>query len=371
MKFSVSKNDLQNAISTVIKAVPVKSNLTNADCILVDAKDDEIRLVANNSEMAIECICTGRVLEEGSVCLESKMFQELIRKLPDDLIEVECDKNYLTTVHYKDNKYDLIGKETDTFNDIPVFDYKEHLDIFEFSLKEIIRQTIFSISDNEANKTLRGELFEIKDGILRVVSLDGQRVSIRRIEIEDKSLNKKIIVPGKSLNDLFNILGKESNGMATMHFTDNHLIVTFESTTFVTRLIDGEFFNIDNVLSKEYSTKITINKKELYDCVDRSTIFAREGDKKAIVLSIGENIIEMYMNSSKGSMREKIEIEKSGNDLKIGFNPKYLTDALRAIDDETIHLYLSTPKSPLFIRDDADSFTYMILPVNLGVEGDR
>ncbi|MCR4813516.1 MAG: DNA polymerase III subunit beta [Lachnospiraceae bacterium] len=368
MNFVVSKSDFQNAISTVIKAVPLKSNLSNADCILIEARMEEVRLVANNMEMAIECIIPAKVLEEGKICMESKFLQDTIRKFPEDDINISCDNHLKTTIICESIVYSVSGKETETFNDIPNFDIKEHMTIKEFSLKEIIRQTIFSISDNEANKTLRGELFEIKDGTLRVISLDGQRVSIRKIEIEDKEINKKIIVPGKSLNDLFNIIGKDAESEAVLHFTDNHLIITFGNTTFVTRLIDGEFFNIDNVLSKDYSTKITINKKKLYDCVDRSTTIAREGDKKAIVFSIGDNLMEIYMNSAIGSMNEKIEVEKEGNDLKIGFNPKYLIDALKVIDDENIHLYFTSPKSPCFIRNDEETYIYMILPVNLSVD---
>ena len=368
MNFVVSKSDLQNAISTVIKAVPLKSNLTNADCILVDARMEEVRLVANNMEMAIECIIPAKVLEEGKVCLESKIFQEMIRKLPDDEVNVVCEKNLGITIICGSAVFKITGRETETFNDIPSFDIKEHLTLKEMSLKEIIRQTIFSISNNESNKTLRGELFDIKDGTLRVISLDGQRVSIRKIEINDSELKKKIIVPGSSLNDLFNILGKEAESDVVLHFTDNHLVVTFENTTFVTRLIDGEFFNVDNVISKDYATKVTINKRRLYDCVDRSTIIAREGDKKAIIFNITENNMEIYMNSTVGSMRENIDMEKEGNDLKIGFNPKYLTDALKVIDDENIHLYFNSPKSPCFIRDDAESYIYMVLPVNLSVD---
>ena len=369
MNLSVSKMSLFNAINKVIKAVPSKSNLSNADCILLDAANDELRLVANNLELAIECIIPATVLEDGKVCLESKMFADIIRKTPDDDIKISTDRNLSTTIQSGSFSMNYMGKETDTFNDIPKFDYKDHMDISEYSLKEVIRQTIFSTSENEANKTLSGELFEIKDGILRVVSLDGQRVSIRRIEINDDSLNKKIIVPGRSLNELFKILGGDTEKTVTLHFTDNHLIVCFDNTTLVTRLIDGDFFNIDNVLTKDYETKVTINKKLLYDSVDRSTLFASDGDKRAIVLTIKDGVVELRMKSTKGSMDESIEIEKEGNDLKIGFNPKFLLDALHVIDDENIRLYFVSPKSPCFIRDDADSYTYMILPVNLGVEG--
>lgn len=369
MKLSVSKMSLFNAINKVIKAVPSKSNLSNADCILLDAANDELRLVANNLELAIECIIPATVLEDGKVCLESKMFADWIRKMPDDDIKISTDRNLSTTINCGNVSVNYMGKETDTFNDLPKFDYKDHMDISEYSLKEVIIQTIFSTSENEANKTLSGELFEIKEGILRVVSLDGQRVSIRRIEISDNSLNKKIIVPGRSLNELFKILGGDTEKSVTLHFTDNHLIVCFDNTTLVTRLIDGDFFNIDNVLTKDYETKVTINKKLMFESVDRSTLLASDGDKRAIVLNIKDGVMELRMKSTKGSMDENIEIEKEGNDLRIGFNPKFLMDALHVIDDEKIHLYFVSPKSPCFIRDDADSYTYMILPVNLGVEG--
>ena len=369
MNFSIAKDVLQSAISTVIKAVPTKSNLANSDCIMIDAGMDEVRLVANNSEMLIQYIAPARVLEEGKICLDSKFFQDLVRKLPDEDINIISDERYnLRFLCGESIDYEYNGKSADTFSDIPKFEIKDSFELKELSLKELIRQTIFSISDNESNKTLRGELFEIKNGVLRVVSLDGQRVSIRRIEINDKELNKKVIVPGRSLNDLFNILGKEAEGEVTIHFTDNHMIAVFESTTFVTRLIEGEFFNVDNVITKDYSTKIKINKKDLYDGVDRSTIIAREGDKKAIVFTVNEDVMNIRMNSSSGKMNEKINIEKEGNDLKIGFNPKFLTDALKVIDDENIYLYMTSPKSPCFIRDDEDSYTYMILPVNLSAD---
>lgn len=369
MNFSISKEVLQTAISTVIKAVPTKSNLANSDCIMIDAGTDEVRLVANNSEMLIQYIAPARVLEEGKVCLDSKFFQEMVRKLPDEDINIIGDDKYnLRFLCGKNIDFEYTGRSADTFSDIPKFEIQNSFELKELSLKEIIRQTIFSISDNESNKTLRGELFDIKNGFLRVVSLDGQRVSIRRIEINDSDITKKIIVPGKSLNDLYNILGKETDDEVTLHFTDNHLIATFKNTTFVTRLIDGEFFNVDNVITKDYSTKMKVNKRSIYECVDRSTIIAREGDKKAIVFNIKDDIIDIHMNSSMGKMNEKMEIEKEGNDLKIGFNPKFLTDALKVIDDENIYLYFSSPKSPCFIRDDEETYTYMILPVNLSAD---
>ena len=132
----------------------------------------------------------------------------------------------------------------------------------------------------------------------------------------------------------------------------------------VSRLIEGEYFKIDQMLSSDYETKVIIHKKELLDCIDRATLLIKEGDKKPIIINITDGSMELKINSTVGSMDEEIDIEKMGKDLMIGFNPKFLIDALRVIDDETITIYLVNPKAPCFIRDEENNYIYLILPVN-------
>ena len=167
------------------------------------------------------------------------------------------------------------------------------------------------------------------------------------------------------LKDRIIFLSGEIDDQVSLYFTKNHILFEFDQTIVVSRLIEGEYFRIDQMLSSDYDTKISVNKKEFLNCIDRATLLVREGDKKPIVIEISDHKMELKIDSSMGSMNEEIDIDKEGKDILIGFNPKFLIDALKVIDDETIHLYLMNPKAPCFIRDDDETYTYLILPVNI------
>ena len=197
-----------------------------------------------------------------------------------------------------------------------------------------------------------------------MVSLDGHRMSIRKITLKDNYDDIKVIVPGKTLNEISKILNGDNESEVLIYFSKNHILFEFDSTVVVSRLIEGEYFRIEQMLSSDYETKISINKKNFLDNIDRATIFVRENDKKPIILNITDGTMELKMNSSFGSMNSQIPIQKAGKDIMIGFNPKFLMDALRIIDDEEVDLYMMNPKSPCFIKDSDENYIYLILPVN-------
>ena len=228
----------------------------------------------------------------------------------------------------------------------------------------MIRQTIFSIADTESNKLMTGELFEVEDNILKVVSLDGHRISIRKIELKDNYDHKKVVVPGKTLTEISKILSGDAESEVQIYFAENHIVFEFDQTVVVSRLIEGEYFRIEQMLSSDYETKVHINKKELLNCIDRATLLVKEGDKRPIIIQIGDETMELKIQSQLGSMDEEIFITKEGKDLLIGFNPKFLIDALRVIDDEEVALYFMNAKAPCFIKDEKESYVYLILPVN-------
>ena len=149
-----------------------------------------------------------------------------------------------------------------------------------------------------------------------------------------------------------------------MFLTDNHIVFEFDDTTVVSRLIEGEYFKIEQMLSSDYETKVKINKRELLDCIDRATLLVKEGDKKPIIMNVTDGNMELKINSFIGSMNEDIDIVKEGKDILIGFNPKFFIDALRVIDEEEVSLYMVNPKAPCFNSDDEVKFIYLILPVN-------
>ena len=365
MKIICSKLNLQKSVNIALKAVPSKTTMPILECILIDATANQIKFTSNDMELGIETIVDGRIEEKGMIALDAKIFYEIIRRLPDSEVTIKTDENFTAFITCEKAKFNIPGKSGEDFAYLPVIEKDEALTISQFTLKEMIRQTIFSIAVNENNKLMTGELFEIKDNYLKIVSLDGHRIAIRRMQLKKNYSDRKLVVPGKTLSEISKILSGEIDDLVSIYFTKNHILFEFDQTMVVSRLIEGEYFRIDQMLSSDYETKLSINKKEFLDCIDRATLLVREGDKRPIIITITDNKMELKIDSVMGSMSEDIDITKDGKDIIIGFNPKFLIDALRVIDDETIHMYLVNPKAPCFIRDDEEIYTYLILPVNI------
>ena len=364
MKLICSKASLLKGVSIVSKAVPSRTTMPILNCILIDASANEIKLTANDMELGIETVIEGEIVERGIIALDAKFFSEIVRKLPDNDVVIESDDTFQTTITCEKAKFNIVGKSGEDFSYLPYLEKNESISISQFTLKDVVRQTIFSIADNDTNKLMTGELFEINENRLRVVSLDGHRISIRNIELKESYSPLKVVVPGKTLQEISKILTGEAEDMVDIFFADNHILFEFDETKVVSRLIEGEYFHIDQMLSSDYDTKVKINKREFLSCIDRATLLIREGDKKPIILNIQDGSLQLKINSFVGSMNEEIEIEKEGKDLLIGFNPKFFIDALRVIDDEEVTLYMVNPKAPCFIKDDAGTYVYLILPVN-------
>ncbi len=369
MKLICSKSELLKSVNIVMKAVPSKTTMPILQCILIDASANIIKFTSNDMELGIETIVEGSIEEKGIVALDAKIFSEIVRKLPDNDVTIVTDEKQNTTITCEKAKFNIPGQSGEDFSYLPFIEKNEGVQISQFTLKELIRQTIFSIAVNENNKLMTGELFQIANNTLRVVSLDGHRISIRKIPLKNECSDKKVVVPGKTLNEISKILSGETEDMVDIYFAENHILFEFDNTKVVSRLIEGEYFKIDQMLSSDYETKVTLNKKEFLDSIDRATLLVKEGDKKPIIITINDEGMELRIDSQIGSMKEDIDINKMGKDIMIGFNPKFLIDALKVIDDEEIHIYLMNPKAPCFIRDDAGQYVYLILPVNFNSVG--
>ena len=364
MKLVCSKLNLLNGVNIVSKAVPSKTTMSILQCIMIDATNNKIKLIANDMELGIETLIEGDIVEKGQIALDAKIFLEIVRKLPDNDVTILTDNSLKTVISCEKAKFTIIGKSGEDFSYLPSIERIDSVIMSQFTLKEVIRQTIFSIADNDNNKLMTGELFEINGDTLKVVSLDGHRISIRKIDLKNIYPSRKVVVPGKTLNEISKILPGDADEDVSIFFTGKHVVFEFDKTTVVSRLIEGEYFRIDQMLSSDYETKVTVNKRELLECIDRATLLIKEGDKKPIIINIMDDVMELKINSTIGSMNEDIDISKQGKDLVIGFNPKFMIDALKVIDDEEIDIYLVNPKAPCFIRNIQEKYIYLILPVN-------
>ena len=365
MKLICSQADLLKGVNTVMKAVPTRTTMSILECILIDASANQIKLMANDMELGIETTVEGTIEERGIIAIEAKMLYNIVSNLnSNSAISITTDDSYKVLIVSEGAKFNISGKSGEDFSRVPFVEKNESIRLSQFTLKEVIRQTLFSIADNDNNKLMTGELFEINENELKVVSLDGHRISIRNIELKESYPHKKVVVPGKTLKEISKIISGSTEDEVFIYITNNHILFEFEKTTVVSRLIEGEYFKIDQMLSSAYETKVKINKKQLLDSIVRGTLLVVESDKKPIIMNVTDDNMNVKINSYQGNMEENIMIEKEGKDIMIGFNPKFFIDALRVIDEEKVSLYMVNPKAPCYIKDDEGKFIYVILPVN-------
>ena len=307
MKLVCKKSDLITGINIVMKAVSSKTTMSILECILIDATEGVIKFTANDMELGIETKVEGEIIEAGSIAIDAKIFSEIVRKLPDNDVVIEVNDETKANITCENSKFNILVKSADDFSYLPEIEKKDKITLSQFALKELIRQTIFTVNDADKNKILTGELFEVMGNKLKVVALDKFRIAIRNMELKEDYGNFKVLVPGKSLNE--------------------------------------------------------INKKEMANCIDRATLLIKEGDKKPVFLTIKDTEMELSINTFIGSMDESIPIVREGSDMMISFNPKFLIDILRVLDSEEVNIYFTNPKAPCFIRDDENSYIYVVLPV--------
>ena len=361
---SLSKTSLVNAINIAVKAVPARTSLPILECFLLKSEGGKVTLTANDMEMAI---CTGVSNSEGGdgkIAIDARLFSEIIRKLPEEEVRMSVDEKLQVTITSGKARFVVAGKDAADFVDMPSIEAGDPVVISQFTLREMISQTIFSIAANESNKMMTGELMEISGDRLRLAALDGHRIAIRNCGLGDSYERRSVIVPGKTLGDISRILTGNTEDMVEIFFSRNYIQFCFGDTVVLSRLIEGEYFRINQMISDNYETKLTFNRRELLDCIERSVLLIRENDKKPLIMDITDFGVTLSLTSIIGSMKEDVEAQKEGKNMAIGFNPRFLIEALRAISDEEITLYMSNSRAPGFIKDAEGSYIYLILPVN-------
>jgi hypothetical protein len=368
MLIKINQSDLIKSINIVIKAISTKTTLPILECIVIKTVENGIKLIANDMELGIETILSGEIIKEGSIALNSRLFSDIVRKLPNNLVEINTDDNYKATIKCGKSVFTISGQSIEEFPVLPQIEKIKSITLSQFSLKEMIRQTIFSISNNENMKVMTGELIEINNNNLRIIALDGHRISIRKIALEGEHENIKAVVPGKTLSEISKILSSEIADEVTIYFSNKHIVFEFSNTTVNSRLIDGEFYNVDQMISSDYETKININRRELLENMDSALPFITEKEKKPVILNITENNMNISIKTTVGNMNTDIELVKEGKDILIGFNPVLIMDALKVVEDENIDIYLFNSKAPCFIKNKEESYLYIILPVNFNPE---
>lgn len=363
MIFSCEKIILQEAIDIVQKAASNKTTYPILEGILIEASYNNVTLTATDLDFGIETHISADVKKPGSIVLNSKLLGDFIRKLPNDVITFTVVDNE-ATINCLKSEFVIIGNEAKDFPLLPTINENSMYEIAQDTLKNMIRQTIFAISQDETRPVLAGILFEVNKSTLRFVALDGYRLSMASVPIESDN-EISAVIPGKSLSEIFKIL-VPSEDKVSITFTPNHILFNLGQTKIISKLLNGEFINYKQIIPDEYKLRAKVKVSELTNAIERASLLAREGKTNLIRFDVNDDHIAITSNSQLGKVHEEVNIELEGQTIKIAFNAKYLSDVLRIIDSDEIYLEFTSPVSPCIIKKvDSQDYIYLVLPVRL------
>lgn len=375
MKLVCSKTVLNDIVNTVQKAIGAKTSHPILECIKIEAQSDgHVVFTANSIELCIEYTTEITVYEIGSIALPSKIFGEIVRRLPEGEVKITTDeKNYITDIECEQSKFNIQGMGVEDFPDVPIVDEEYRTSLLQKELKQIIRKVFPFISLLETRKpVLTGALFDFKGDKLSVVATDSHRLAVINVPVEINTLPKKFVVPGSTLSKVSQLLGDEDETVDII-VSSKSILFDFGDFQVYSRLLEGEFLKYEVILSAANSIKVVADKQRIVNSLERASLIINDDlsskteNKMPVRLNISYNKIEISCKTVKGYVNDVVEVQQEGGDLLIGLNCRFMLDALNACDDENVVMEFSAPTSGCFIRpeDGSDKYTYMVLPVRL------
>ena len=368
MKFICEKEKILKAINSVVKGVSSRTTMPILEGILIQTNDNEIKLTTYDLEIGIEYIMNCNVEQQGNTVVNATMFSEIIRKLPDSDIKITINDNNLLVIECEGSLYKLATMNSEEFPELPKINIENSIEIEQKTLKDMIRKTIFAVSIEENRPIFTGCLFEINNNRLNVVAVDGFRLALKSTLINSTS-NFNAVIPGKTLNEVNKIV-EDSLDLIKIGVSKNQALFEMNNCKIVTRLLEGEFLNYNNVIPSNWETRVRANRINLQQCFERISLISSstmEKEKKypvKLLVDIGK--ITISCTNQTGDAKEELYLQTEGKNLEIGFNPKFFGDALKAIEDEEVFVDFGSNISPCVVRPiSADNYVYMILPIKL------
>ena len=367
MKFTCEKYELQNAVTVAMRAAASKSPIPALEGILINAEPDSVKITGFDLKKGIYTTIDANVRECGSIVLSAKLFGEMIRRMPDGTVSIEADEKQLSVnVKCGQSEYNFIGISPEEYPELPSVDKINNIVLPQTILKNMITKTIFAVSDSEVRPVYTGILFEVEDKQLTLVAVDGYRLAKRVESIDSGKLeNCTFIVPGTTLTDVERICNDEG-GDVEIAVGAKHVSFVIGNTVVVSRRLEGDFLNYRRSLPTVFENTVKVNRAEFMEAIERVAIIVSEKNSNPVRLHITSGKIELLCLTPIGRA-DDICLCEGGQELEIGFNSRYLMDALKAATDEELLVDFNTASSPCVIcaPDSNESYRYMILPVRL------
>ena len=367
MKFSCERSDLLAAVNIAAKAASSKSPIPALEGILIETGMDCVKLTGYDLKKAIYTKAEARVWENGSVVLGARIFGDIIRSLPDGTVSIKTD-GLNVSITCEKSDFNIVGTDAADYPELPAIESSTGVSLPQGLLSEMIRQTIFAVSDNESRPVYTGELFEISGDELTVVSVDGYRLALRKEKVEGAGEDCSFIVPGSALSDLEKLCAA-TDDMVSIALGSKHISFTIGDTVLLSRRLEGEFLNYKKTVPSSFNVEVTALRTGLQRTVERVSLIIDDKIKNPLRCTFGLNEIRTVCATALGKAEDTCPVDGDGGELEIGFNNRYLLDALKAAPAEEVKVCLNSGSSPCVIRPcEGDEFLYMILPVRLKAE---
>ncbi len=364
MNFICSKQKLQEGISIVTKAITGKTTLPLLEGIYIEATKDGLTLIGSDMDVSIETKVEADVITEGKIVIDSKLFSEIIRKLPNSDVKIEITDNDLIQVSCEKSVFNLVFMNPSDYPMLPMINEDITVEVPQNLLKNMIKGTSFAIAQDEARPILQGILFEVKDRQLNLVALDGYRLAIRT-EVLDIDNNIEVVIPGKTLNEVSKII-EDNSDIVKITFTNNHILFNLNNTKIISRLLEGKFVNYLSLLPQEHKLLVNVNKQELQNGIERASLMAKDGNSNLIKLDIQDETLVITSNSQLGKVREEVAINLQGEGVQIAFNSRYLLDVLKNMEEDEVVMEMTSGITPCVIKgNNMNNAKYLVLPVRL------
>ncbi len=364
MKIECNRHKLTDAVTNVQRAVSTKSTNPALEGILLKAERNNIQLFGYDLDICITTTIDAAIREEGESIIPAKLFSEIIRKLPEDIINIDIDDKNIIYIKSGKVEYKIIGMPANDYPEIPAITSTDVIDIEGETLDSMIRQTIYAVSDNDIKPAHKGSLFEIENKTIRIVSVDGFRLAIRTENIE-YSGEKTFIVPGKSLLEVTKLINENIKNISII-VSGRHIIFNIGVYSVISRLIEGEFMNYRSSIPTKHSTEVIVNTRRMINMIERMSLLLTDKMKSPIRCFIDSDMIKTSCNTPLGQAYDELETVLDGTPVEIGFNNKFLLDALRYSETDEVKLYFNGSLSPMVMKPtEGDSFLFLLLPMRL------
>ena len=364
MKAVFNKTDLVAAVTTVQRAVSTKSSNHALEGILIKAKDSSAVLCGYDLDLGITTEIPAVIVEEGDIVLGARFFADMVKLMPDETITVETDDKLLTYITSGEAIYQIIGISSYEYPELPSFTTLQTFELEAGTLKSMIRDTFYAIGDNPAKPALMGALFDIDGGYLNLVSIDGIRMSVRREKVETEE-KFEFILPKKTLGELLKI-NCADDSIVTVVVGKKHAVFKIEGYSVLSRLIEGKYVSYKDTIPKGSATSLTIETRKIISSVERMSLLTSDKMQQPVHFVVADEGIKMFCTTAVGKANDSIETPFEGEELEIGFNNRYMLDAVKNVNADKLVFEFNGPNRPLKILPvDGDSFLILVVPMRI------